>query len=455
MERLGLRTALVSAGALLALASVPAAFAASDAGPSPAPAASPASAGARAAAPGPRVAARHVPGEVIIGYAGGGSRIVDVPAGTPVRAAARALRRSPEVRFAAPNWIARASSVPLDQGTSGTAGGWAADQWNLGPRPGGIRAQGAWDALEARGHPGGAGVTVAVVDTGVSISPDLDASRIVAGADFVDGDSAPLDANGHGTFVASTIAEQPTLGQPSITPDSLVGVAPGVSLMPVRVLDADGAGSADAVTAGISWAARNGADVINLSLNFEPSVTRCRQVPTVCAAIREAERQGSLVVAAAGNAPRTDGGGRALFPAAAPGALAVGASTEHGCAAAYSELGRNVDLLAPGGGEPLAGARQRCRGDVAPILQLTLACFPESCQGRRAEFAIRPQVGTSMAAAHASGVAVLALARRPRLAAGALADRLRCTSRGRRAGLGLLDAPRAVRARHPCARREG
>ena len=62
--------------------------------------------------------------------------------------------------------------------------------------------------------------------------------------------------------------------------------------MPVRVLDADGVGSTDDVAAGILWAARNGADVINLSLNFDPMVDRCGDVPTVCTAIRKATKAG-------------------------------------------------------------------------------------------------------------------------------------------------------------------
>src|SRR5204863_9449889 len=137
--------------------------------------------------------------------------------------------------------------------------------------------------------------------------------------------------------------------------------------------------------AGILWAARNGADIINLSLNFDPTVTDCRQVPTVCDAIRTAtDDYGALVVGSAGNSVGTSGRNRALFPAAAPKALAVGATTEDGCLASYSYYGKRTDLLAPGGGTPRpAASRPLCADDTSPILQLTYACFPMDCDDQR------------------------------------------------------------------------
>ena len=111
-------------------------------------------------------------------------------------------------------------------------------QWNFLDGPGGVNAPAAWDNLIADGRPGGAGVIVAVVDTGVAYrnhkrfkrDPDL-TTRLRRGYDFVDNDRYPLDTNGHGTHVASTIAEATNNGL------SLTGLAYGATIMPVRVLD--------------------------------------------------------------------------------------------------------------------------------------------------------------------------------------------------------------------------
>ncbi len=123
---------------------------------------------------------------------------------------------------------------------------------------------------------------------------------------------------------------------------------------------------------------------------------------------------------------------RALFPGAAPGVFAVGATTEHGCLALYSHFRDRTDLLAPGGGQPRPGAaRPVCAGDQLPVLQLSYDCFP-GCVSGWDRFNIRPDLGTSMSAAHTSGVAALV---RASGVAGAdpgpkrLAERLTCTAR--------------------------
>ncbi len=443
MTSVGLRTALTGAGALLALAATPVQASGADVG-------------GRA----------YVPGEVVVERFGGGAAVAALPPGTSVAKGIAALERRPGVRSATPNWIARASLVPLDQGSGLAPGGWIADQWNLGARPGGIRASGAWDAALAAGRPGGDGVTVAVVDTGIAYtpapgfapSPDFAGTKFAPGIDLVDNDSQPLDENGHGTHTAGTIAEQVTLSQISPVPDYLAGIAYGATLMPIRVLDAEGAGSTDDVAQGIAWAARNGADVINLSLNFAPEVTGCRQVPTVCAAIRKADELGAVVIGSAGNATGASARNRALFPAAAPKAIAVGATTEDGCLADYSYYGTRTDLLAPGGGEARpAAARPACLDDEIPVLQLSYSCFPMDCTGAHREFAIRPDVGTSISAAHASGVAALVIASGasgPDPDPARVALRLACTARpatpARYYGTGLLDAKRALNPARTC-----
>ena len=166
------------------------------------------------------------------------------------------------------------------------------------------------------GRPGGTGVTVAVLDTGVAYSdrgrcprsarstsartitcrrsPDFRDGDFVRGYDFVDDDRRPSDENGHGTHVAGTIGEG--------TGDNVgvTGLAYGARIMPVRVLDRIGEGDSVAISAGIRWAAAHGADVINLSFEFGTQVTRA-EIPDILAALRYARRKGVLVVGASGN----------------------------------------------------------------------------------------------------------------------------------------------------------
>lgn len=166
------------------------------------------------------------------------------------------------------------------------------DQWHL-PHVG---AFDSWD----RGQ--GGGVVVAVVDTGVDRThPDL-AGRVAGGIDLVDPGTPPDDPNGHGTLVAGVVA--------AVAGNDVggVGVAPAATIMPVRVLGANGSGSSRNVAEGILWAARNGAHVINLSLAEAPGLVVGNQgviSREVEDAIAQAHAAGVLVVAAAGNEGRS------------------------------------------------------------------------------------------------------------------------------------------------------
>jgi serine protease len=429
-----------------------------------------------AALPAGAAAEPFVPGEVVVGLEGGGTRVVDLEPGVEVTDAVADLQDEPQIAYANPNWVATAALSPLDRGRSGDPGGWRDDQWNFLGSPGGIRAPKAWDRAIAAGAPGAAGTTVAVVDTGIAYvdsleedpgfgaSPDFASDQFIVGPDFVEPRTQPLDENGHGTHVAGTIAEQITVGSAAPGDDYLTGLAYEAQLMPVRVLDAEGAGNSVDVAAGILWAARHGADVINVSLQLPSRVRRCKQVRSVCKATRKAKKLGALVVAAAGNS--TGGGGRprALFPAQAPGVVSVAAGTEGGCLAAYSNWGRGVDLVAPGGGAAKASIeRRRCRDDSQAVRQVSYDCFPNGfCVDFQDfhDFDIRPDIGTSMAAAHASGVAALVRASQaagPDPSPKRLRKRLRCTARDAKPrrfyGAGLLDAARATDPRKRCARR--
>ena len=299
---------------------------------------------------------------------------------------------------------AAAAFIPNDTGITVRQGDWARLQWNFFGRNG-VNAPGAWANLNDVGAPGGAGVTVAVVDTGVAYadhapyrrSPDLDAATFVPGYDFVDDDRYPFDLHGHGTHVASTIAEQTN------NAFGLTGLAYGARIMPVRVLDRAGRGNANTVERGIRFATEHGAKIINLSFNFDAGVTR-RQIPSLIDAIEDARTRGILIVAATGN----EGLSRVAYPARAEHVLAVGSTTESGCLSGFSNRGPGIDLVAPGGGrdarlydDPACRPGRQGR----PVYQITTA--PRSVD----RFIVSGRfVGTSMATAHVSATAALVVA---------------------------------------------
>jgi serine protease len=409
------------------------------------------------------------PGEVVLKFEGQRSaRTLNLPPGVGVRSAASALRRSPRVAYAAPNYIATASAarpfqspagVPNDpgpiDGAPGPPGGWVSLQWNLLPwigtstatlptSPGGIDAIGAWRHLAAVGRHGARGTLVAVLDTGIAYralgqrfrrSPDFAPGQFTQGYDFVGGDRLPLDQNGHGTHIAGTIAEKTDNGV------GLVGLAYGAKLMPVRVLDKHGSGEADDIARGIRFAVENGADVINMSFNFGCG----KRVPGINDELRDAYRQGVVTVASIGNL-----GAETCVspPATGPRVVGVGGTTEGGCLGSYSLSGKGIDVVAPGGGAPTPG----CPSIWArPIYQVTLKGGDPRRFGEPGTY-----IGTSMAAAHVSALAAMVLASgvleplgSPQSTVNRVARRLRNTARDlglspMRQGAGLIDAAQAT-----------
>ncbi|HEX7059579.1 MAG TPA: S8 family serine peptidase [Solirubrobacterales bacterium] len=421
--------------------------------------------GAAHAATGVAPARGFVPRQLIVKFEGQRfGRAIGLPPRVGVRLAAAALNRSPGVAYAAPNYLATASTqllpadgIPNDPGALFDPllpGAWVTKQWNFLPwegvaipelpiSAGGIDAVGAWKNLIAVQRRGAKGITVAVLDTGIAYrnkekrfrrSPDFSSGQFTKGYDFVTNSALPLDRNGHGTHVAGTIAEKTNNGI------GLTGLAYRAKLMPVRVLDRQGSGDADDIARGIRFAVKHRADVINMSFNFECG----KSVPGIDEALRFAYENGVVAVASVGNL-----GSETCVspPATSPHVIGVGGTTQGGCLGNYSLEGDGVDLVAPGGGTPASGCLSVLAGS---ILQVTF----EGSNPRQFD---EPggYVGTSMAAAHVSGVAALVLAsgtidpKKNRGRVGAVTRRLRATARDlglptTQQGAGLIDAGRAT-----------
>ncbi len=196
-----------------------------------------------------------------------------------------------------------------------------------------VQAAAAWDVTH------GEGVVVAVVDTGLALGGRDGLGCAYNGYDAVDLDGNPDDPVGHGTHVSGTIAQ---------ATDNAVGVAGlawGACVLPVRVLDSNGDGTAADIAEGLYWAVDHGAQVINLSLGTHTSDGVVSD-PLMDPALDYARAHGVTVVAAAGN----DGDRTTLsYPAIHPGVISVGATDFTDAVAWYSNGGPQLDLVAPGG----------------------------------------------------------------------------------------------------------
>ncbi|HUR50380.1 MAG TPA: S8 family serine peptidase [Acidimicrobiales bacterium] len=279
------------------------------------------------------------------------------------------LGSRPDVAFAAANPVARIAAATNDPLLK--------SQWHLQDRS---SAAGSANWLPVGAADLGAGATVAILDTGVTGHSDIDG--LLPGRDFIADDSDPTDPHGHGTHVAGTVAETSGNGV------GAAGIAPGASVLPVRVLDESGNASYDKIFAGLAYAVEAGADVVNLSLAGSTDAGMCDAVHRTVAA-------GVIVVAATGNDGASVG-----YPAACPDAIAVGAVTMTGALASYSNSGPSVDLTAPG------GESEDTNLDLAPDGILQYSVF----NGKGGYYY---SAGTSMASPHVAAAATIVRSIRP------------------------------------------
>ncbi|WP_407659324.1 S8 family serine peptidase [Jiangella rhizosphaerae] len=275
----------------------------------------------------------------------------------------------------------------------------------------------------------GAGVTVAVLDTGIdSTHPDL-AGKVVAEANFSASDST-TDRYGHGTHVASIVA-----GTGAASDGQRRGIAYEADLLNVKVLDDGGSGPMSEVIAGMEWAVANGADVVNLSLGVRGGYTDGTDPASQAVDRLSAESDALFVIAAGNDGP---GAGTVTTPGAAGSALTVGAVDKQDELAGFSSRGPRAgdfalkpDVTAPGVGIVAARAENAVIGNPVGDDYLALD-------------------GTSMATPHVAGAAALLLQQRPDWAGADLKAALASTTSPNDAltvyeqGTGRIDLARAT-----------
>ncbi len=295
-----------------------------------------------------------------------------VPAGTDIFTMIAEYQRDPAIAYAEPNRIYRITDFPNDTDFG--------KQWALhntgqtgGSPDADIDAPEAWDI-----ETGNPTVLIAIVDTGVDYShPDLAGGRVRTDIDkdFINDDDDAMDDHGHGTYCAGVAAADTNNAQ------GIAGVCQGCQILPVKVLDSEGAGTAETVAQGIQYAAEAGAQIISMSLGY---ASNCGCSQTIARTINYAFERGRLLIAASGNDYDKE---RLSYPASSPRVLSVGATSHTDQETDFSNRNSYLDILAPG----------------------------EDIYGLDLSSGYRTANGTSAATPHVSGVAGLVWSARPTL----------------------------------------
>ena len=283
----------------------------------------------------------------------------------------------------------------------------------------------------------GAGVTVAVVDTGVNTSGDL-AGRVVHAEDFTP-EQNKADTYGHGTFVAGLIS-----GTGSGSSGSIKGVAPGANLVSIKIAAADGKTDVIRVLAALEWIVDfkdvYGIRIVNLSLGFSPQQSYL--VDPLDYAVERVWNAGIVVVAAAGNGNNVRGS--ITSPGNDPRIITVGSSNDKTTVslnddrlAGFSSVGPTVDGLAK---PDVLASGQSVVSSRSPGSTIDTT-YPRSAVGTR----YAKGSGTSFSSAIAAGAAALVLQRSPLLSPDQVKNRLLSTAKSiggpnTRSGPGSVDA---------------
>jgi len=385
--------------------------------------------------------------------------------GQDVRGAVVKVSGDPAVQYAQPNYryYAFGCSTPTDPFYT------TPENWPFTK----IQAPAGW-ALFSSCPPGSASVTVAVLDSGVSRNnPDLKNVPLVGynavcatdsqnlscpcGGPVSDsaGVTASMDDYGHGTYVAGIInaswntsdaeaassykplcdssgATTPYGGSPTV---GFAGLAPGATLLAVKILDCTGAGSTDSIVTGTDFAVAMGARVLNFSLGSSPDGGID---PAEKESLDNALANNCVIVAASGNDSNISGGNQQAvdFPAAYPPVIAVGASDQNDHVADYSNGGVNLDIVAPGGTAD-AFTGNAITDSAFKIFSTFLSPLPPVAVGSPTECGFEPlqppaptdpnfgvAAGTSASTPFVSGAAALVLSLYPSLSYSQVAQRL-------------------------------
>lgn len=295
----------------------------------------------------------------------------------------------------------------------------------------------------------GAGIGVAIIDSGVNLHPDFrtstcgTATRVVYRENFVPGETSLDDGYGHGTHVASIIGGNGRCAETTML-RNFRGIAPGVNIISLRALDNRGAGTDASVIAAIdrAIALRTQFNIRVLNLSLGRGVQESHQLDPLCLAVERAWRAGIVVVVSAGNMGRftpTQGYGTIASPGNSPFVITVGAMNDRGTAlrsddimTTYSSKGPTLvdhivkpDLVAPGNAIMAAQAQGRTLASLFPGNIPTRTYYTIGLGNSTTYMTLS---GTSMAAPMVSGAAALLLQKTPSLTPNQVKARLMKTA---------------------------